>query len=217
MTAVTTGAVLLSLGAQLKALAEWLMGLGAFGVFGISLLDSALVPLPGGPDVAVIVLSARSKALMPVYVLSAAVGSAIGCTIMYLIARRAGAAALSRVSPERRSRIENLLGRYDMLAVAVPAVLPPPFPFKPFVLGAGVFKLKTVRFVVAILLGRTARFLIEGWLAVRYGEDAMLIIRRNGVWVVIIALIAVLCLFALKLLRKRSYPVEPAHGSRPPG
>src|SRR5262249_58065584 len=118
MTAVTTGAVLLALGAQLKALGEWLMGLGAFGVCGISLLDSALVPLPGGPDVAVIVLSARSKALMPVYVLSAAVGSAIGCTIMYLIARRAGAAALSRGSPERRSRIGNMPRRHDKRAGA---------------------------------------------------------------------------------------------------
>src|SRR5215813_3776178 len=145
------GALLLSVGGWLTRIGQWLMGLGALGLFGISLLDSALIPLPGGPDLGMIVLSARDHAMIPVYALSAAVGSTIGCTIMFLIARRAGAAALSRVSDARRNQIENLLGRYDMLAVAVPALLPPPFPFKPFVLCAGVFKLKKARFVAAIL------------------------------------------------------------------
>ena len=86
----------------------------------------------------------------------------------------------------------------------VPAVLPPPFPFKPFVLGAGVFRLKTWRFITAIFIGRSVRFLIEGWLAIRFGEDASRIIREHG-WKVLVA-VAVLSAsgFTLSYFRARS-------------
>jgi membrane protein YqaA with SNARE-associated domain len=191
------------------------MGLGMPGLFGISLLDSALVPLPGGPDLGVIVLSSRNPGMMPAYALVAAAGSTIGCTVLYLLARRAGSFALRRVRQERRERIENLLGRYDMLAVAVPAVLPPPFPFKPFILCAGVFKLKTGRFVTAILVGRTCRFLIEGWLAVRFGEEAASLIRRHGIAVVVGVVLVALVVFALNTRRKRLHRQASATGSTP--
>lgn len=174
------------LGDKLAQLGEWLMALGGLGLFGISLLDSAFVPLPGGPDFAMIALSARKPAWMPLYALAATAGSTLGCTALYLAARRAGSRALNRVSPERRERIENLLGRYDMLAVAVPALLPPPFPFKAFVLGAGVFRLKVFRFIAAIFVGRLVRFLIEGWLAVEFGEEARPLIAQHGVKVLIV-------------------------------
>jgi membrane protein YqaA with SNARE-associated domain len=205
----------MSVSGKLSALGHWLMGLGAFGVFGISLLDSALVPLPGGPDLAVIVFCARSPQLMPLYAFSAAIGSTIGCTFLYLLARRAGEVALKRVTPQRRARIENLLGRYDMLAIAVPAILPPPFPFKPFVLSAGVFKLKTARFLTAIMIGRSVRFLIEGGLAVRYGEEAAPIIKRHGIAIVIA--VGLLCLFALAYDRYRRWHRKAAvRESQPP-
>ena len=105
---------------------------------------------------------------------------------------------------EKRDRIENLLGRYDLIAVMVPAVLPPPFPFKPFVLCAGVFRLKTWRFITAIFIGRLVRFLLEGWLAIRFGEDAGRIIRQHG-WKVL-ALVAVLAASgaAIRFLRMRA-------------
>jgi membrane protein YqaA with SNARE-associated domain len=188
----------------LQSLLEWLKAFGSLGLFGISLVDSMGIPLPGGPDAVMIWLSATTPALMPLYALAATAGSAIGCTLLYLVARRAGAAALSRVRPERRARIENLLGRYDLIAVMIPAVLPPPFPFKPFVLCAGVFKLKTWRFIAAICVGRSARFLIEGWLAIRFGEDAGRIIRQHG-WKVLLAVAVVAAgWFALSFFRARS-------------
>ncbi len=180
-----------------------LIGFGATGLFAIALLDSAFVPLPGGPDAAMIILSAAAPAWMPLYALAATIGSTIGCAVLYLIARRAGASILKRVSAERRDRIENLLGRYDMLAVMVPAILPPPFPFKPFVLCAGVFKLKLWRFVVAIFTGRAARFLIEGWLAVKFGDEAYSIIRQHGLKVLIGVAAVLLVFFAIKFYRSR--------------
>ncbi|HSQ20925.1 MAG TPA: hypothetical protein VLR92_11195, partial [Blastocatellia bacterium] len=109
-----------------------------------------------------------------------------------------------RVTQKKRDRIENLLGRYDLVAVMLPAVLPPPFPFKPFVLCAGVFRLKTWRFITAIFIGRSVRFLVEGWLAIRFGEDASRIISQHG-WKVLIP-VAVLLVFGLawSVFRARS-------------
>jgi len=151
-------------------------------------------------------LSANNPALMPLYAFAATAGSAIGCTVLYMVARRAGEAALKRVTPGKRDRIENLLGRYDLIAVMVPAVLPPPFPFKPFVLCAGVFKLKTWRFITAIFIGRGIRFFIEGWLAVSFGEDAGRIIRAHGWKVLVVVAIIALVWLGLGLVRARRSP-----------
>jgi membrane protein YqaA with SNARE-associated domain len=199
-------AFILELGIKrgLERFGAWLVGLGTLGLFTISLLDSAFVPLPSGPDLIMITLSAANPPLMPLYALAATAGSTIGCTLLYLAARRAGVRALRRVSRERRERIENLLGRYDMLAVMIPAVLPPPFPFKPFVLGAGVFRLKTVRFVIAIFIGRAARFLIEGWIAIEFRDEAWPLIKRHGVKVLAFVAAILIISLAFKFYRIRS-------------
>lgn len=212
-----TAFIFFGLKSGLQSLLEWLKDWGAPGLFGISLIDSAGIPLPGGVDLVMIWLSANKPALMPVYALAATAGSAIGCTMLYLLARRAGVAALKRVTPARRDRIENLLGRYDLIAVMVPSVMPPPFPFKPFVLGAGVFKLHTWRFITAIFVGRGLRFLIEGWLAVKFGENAGGIISQHG-WKVLVAVALVAaCGFTLKVLRSRSRRSKEASVEQPPG
>jgi membrane protein DedA with SNARE-associated domain len=198
-----TFVIFLGIKKSLESFGAWLKTLGPGGLFTISLVDSAGVPLPGGPDAVMIFLSAERPWLMPLYAFAATAGSTIGCTLMYLAARRAGLIALKRVSVERRERIENLLGRYDMLAVMVPAVLPPPFPFKPFVLSAGAFKLKVSRFVAAIFMGRAARFLIEGWLAVALGEAAGDVIKQHGLKVLIAVALVLLAIIALKYYRAR--------------
>jgi membrane protein YqaA with SNARE-associated domain len=173
----------------LDKLKNGLVALGPFGAFLIALLDS-FIPIPGGTDLAVIALSAKDPALAPVTVLAAVAGSVVGSTIVYLGARKAGRAALSRIKPDRRERVENLLGRYDVAAVAVAALLPPPFPFKVFNLSAGVFKLKVARFVLAVVIGRFVRFAVEAALAIRYGEAALEMIKRHGL--VVLGVVAAL-------------------------
>jgi len=200
----TLSFILLGIREVLDRLRSWLVAFGPLGLFGLALIDSAGIPLPGGPDAAMILLSASNHSLMLVYALCATTGSTIGCTVLYLIARRAGIAALRRVSDEKRARIENLLGRYDLLAITVPSILPPPFPFKPFVLTAGVFNLKTSRFVLAVFIGRSVRFLIEGWLAIRFGEEAAEILRKHGLRVLIVLAVALVAFAAFKLYRNRS-------------
>ncbi|HXU09955.1 MAG TPA: VTT domain-containing protein [Blastocatellia bacterium] len=201
----------------LVGLLEWLKALGAAGLFGISLIDSVGVPLPGGPDAVMIWLSANSPGLMPFYALAATAGSAIGCTGLYVVARSAGVAALKRVAAQKRARIENLLGRYDLIAIMIPAVLPPPFPFKPFVLCAGVFKLKTWRFITAIFIGRAIRFLVEGWLAIRFGEDAGRIIKQHG-WKLLVAtaVIVVIAVLVKRTLSRRAANLDQLAEARKP-
>ena len=99
--------IALGIKSVLQGLLEWLKAYGSLGLFGISLIDSAGIPLPGGPDAVMILLSANTPAMMPLYALAATAGSAIGCTLLYLIARRGGVAALNRLKPEKRARIEN--------------------------------------------------------------------------------------------------------------
>lgn len=193
----------------LETFGKWLMGLGVFGLFAITLLDSAFLPLPSGPDLIMITLSVAQPKWMVVYALAATVGSTIGCTLLYLAARRAGMRALRRVSALRREKIENLLGRYDMLAVMIPSLLPPPFPFKPFVLSAGVFKLQTMRFVIAIFVGRAIRFLVEGWLAVELGDEAWPFIKRHGLKVLIVVGVIFIISLAFKFYRLRSRRAQP--------
>jgi membrane protein YqaA with SNARE-associated domain len=209
--------ILMGIKSILVGLLEWLKALGAAGLFGISLIDSVGVPLPGGPDAVMIWLSGNSPGLMPLYALAATAGSAIGCTGLYVVARSAGVAALRRVAPQKRARIENLLGRYDLIAIMIPAVLPPPFPFKPFVLCAGVFKLKTWRFITAIFIGRAIRFLIEGWLAIRFGEDAGRIIKQHG-WKLLVAtaVIVVIAVLVKRTLSRRASDLEQLSESREP-
>jgi membrane protein YqaA with SNARE-associated domain len=199
-------AFLFGVGQKFAALGENLLAYGALGLFAITLLDSAFIPIPGGPDAAMVILSAANPGRMFAYAMVATIGSTIGCTILYLIARRAGVAALNRVNPERRNRIENLLGRYDMLAVMLPAVLPPPFPFKPFVLSAGVFKLKLPRFVLAIFIGRAIRFLIEGWLAIRFGTEALPLIKQHGLKVLIAVGVLLLVFIAASYFKRKRQP-----------
>ncbi|MCA1621324.1 MAG: VTT domain-containing protein [Acidobacteria bacterium] len=192
----------------LTAVKDFLVPFGVFGLFAIALLDSALVPLPGGPDAVMILLSTQSPARMPLYALGATAGSVLGCLILYYISRRAGRKALEKFQPQKRARVKELVDRYDVLSVLVASVLPPPFPFKLFVITAGVFRLSVVRFAVAVAVGRAFRFFLEGFLAVRYGERAKDLIAQNypAVGLGLAALIVAAFLLKRFLGRKTEQP-----------
>ena len=185
----------------LTAVKDFLVPFGVFGLFAIALLDSALVPLPGGPDAVMLLLSTQNPARMPLYALGATAGSVVGCIILYYISRRAGRRALDKFPPQKQARVKELVDRYDVLSVLVASVLPPPFPFKLFVITAGVFRLSLVRFAAAVAVGRAFRFFLEGFLAVRYGEQAKEVLARNypavglGVAALVVAVFVVRGLF----------------------
>jgi len=184
----------------LTRLSEYLITYGAFGLFMLALLDSTFVPLPSSADALMLLLSTTNPSWMLLYAFMATAGSALGCLILYLISRRAGARALNRFSEKKQAKVKNWIERYDMFAVLAATLMPPPFPFKVFVVSAGVFRFSLVRFMLAIIVGRGFRFLLEGYVAVRYGAKAKEIIAKYYPW---IGLGLVVAIVAFVLLRQK--------------
>lgn len=189
----------------LSAVSQYLVTFGAFGLFAIALLDSALIPMAGGPDAVLLLLAARFPAYWPFYAAAATLGSVAGCVILYYLSARAGGTALKRFSEKKQKRVKDLLDRYDVLSVLVASILPPPFPFKLFVVSAGVFRLNVLRFAVAIAIGRAFRYLLEAYLAANYGDQAKdLLARYYPVIGISLAVLIVIGFVARNLLRRRS-------------
>ncbi|HKR01383.1 MAG TPA: VTT domain-containing protein [Pyrinomonadaceae bacterium] len=182
---------------------DFLISYGPLGLFSIALLDSALIPLPAGPDVVMILLTLQHPAWMPIYAAAATFGSVAGCVILYYISRRAGRRALERFSEAKQARVRNLIERYDVLSVLVASVLPPPFPFKLFIITSGVFGLNVVRFAAAIAVGRAIRFLLEGYLAVRYGDQAEVIFKQYFPWIGLGLAALIVLIFLVRFVWKR--------------
>jgi membrane protein YqaA with SNARE-associated domain len=157
------------------------LSIGAPGLFLAAFLDSSFLSLPQIIDLLVIVTVAQNKALMPLYALSATLGSIAGCLIPYYAGRKGGEALVHRrFGAARAVRAVALLQRHGMLAVLIPALLPPPAPFKLFVLLAGVAGIPLHSFITAIVIGRGLRYFGEGFLAVRYGDAAMALLEEKG-------------------------------------
>ena len=191
---------------------HWLLSFGPFGLFAIAFLDSVLVPIPGGVDAMLLLLAAGRPSWMLIYVGAATIGSTAGCIGLYVASKRAGRRALSRFSEAKQKRVKDLIDRYDVLSVLVASVLPPPFPFKLFVVSAGVFRLSLLRFTIAIAAGRTFRYLLEGYLAARYGEHAKEILQQYYPSIGIGLAVLIVLFFVGKNLLRRSRQAEPVSG-----
>jgi membrane protein YqaA with SNARE-associated domain len=187
----------------LGRLSEYLITYGAFGLFVVALLDSTFVPLPSSADALMLVLSTAHPSWMLLYAFMATAGSALGCFILYSISRRAGARALNRFSERKQQRVKYLIERYDMIAVLVATLLPPPFPFKLFVVTAGVFRFSLLRFMIAIVAGRAFRFLLEGYFAVRYGAEAKEILAKYYPWIGIGLVVAIIAFVIIRRIMRR--------------
>ena len=187
----------------LTRLSEYLITYGAFGLFMVALLDSTFVPLPSSADALMLLLSTANPSWMLLYAFMATAGSALGCLILYLISRRAGARALNRFSEVKRNRVKNWIERYDIFAVVAATLMPPPFPFKIFVVSAGVFRFSLVRFMLAIIVGRGFRFLLEGYFAVRYGAQAKEILAKYYPWIGLGLVVAIVIFVLLRQKFKR--------------
>ncbi len=184
-------------------MSEYLITFGAFGLFIVALLDSTFVPLPSSADALMIILTTAHPRWMVLYAFMATAGSALGCWILYLVSRRAGSRALRRFSEAKQQRVKELIERYDMAAVLVATLLPPPFPFKLFVVTAGVFRFSLTRFMIAIVAGRAFRFLLEGYLAVRYGAEAKAILAQYYPWIGLALALVILIWVSSRSLRKQ--------------
>jgi len=160
-----------------KRLLLWIQGvavaMGGPGLFLIGYLDSSFLSFPEVNDLLIIGMVMKHPHLLPYYAVMATLGSVLGCLTIYYIARKGGEAFLRKRFKEHHvDRGLKLFQQYGLLVLVVPALLPPPAPFKIFVLMAGVAAVPVWQFVAAIGIARGIRYFGEGLLAVWYGDRA---------------------------------------------
>jgi membrane protein YqaA with SNARE-associated domain len=179
--------------------------LGAPGLFLISFLDSSVLTFPVINDLLLIELSIQHPARMPLYALMASLGSALGCVLLYFIARKGGEAYFRRKTGARADVIRHWVERNGFGGMLVAALLPPPTPFKFFVFAAGVFEVPLASYISAISLARLIRYFGVGYLAVKYGVDALPLLARHKVevGVFLVVFVAVSYLASRWILRER--------------
>ena len=164
----------------------------------IGALDSSLLSLPEINDYLVVARCYTHPRAVFFFPLFASTGSVLGCLLLYTILQRGGLAVLHRrFKLEHVQRVERWYARFGILALAVPALLPPPMPFKIFVATAGALQFSRRRFLLTILIARSLRYYTEGILAVFYGERVLRFMRDNGL--VIVTVVGGLCLVALAI------------------
>ena len=171
----------------------------------IGALDSSLLSLPEINDYLVVMRCANAPYEVFYFPLFAAAGSVLGCLLLYTLIRRGGQAVLrKRFRPEHLERVERTYARFGFLALAVPALLPPPMPFKIFVATAGALEYPRWRFIMTIMIARSLRYYIEGTLAVFYGKTVLDFIKNYGFTILAIVIgVCVIGLIIYLILQRR--------------
>ena len=167
-----------------EAISVWLrntlLPYGGMGLMVLAMCDSSFVSLPEVNDVLLMTFAVNQPENMVKYVLFTTLGSVIGCALLYAAGRKGGHAFLRRsFADERLAKIQRWYQRHGVMAVIVPSLLPPPTPFKVFVLSAGTFGISWPKFLTAVVIGRGIRYFSEGILAVVYGPAAIRFVQDN--------------------------------------
>lgn len=183
---------------------RWLLHLGGIGLIPLGVLDSSLVPVPGSMDVATILLSARERHLWFYYAVMATAGSVLGAFITYRLARKGGQEALTKRFPKRKvDKVLKTFERWGFAAIAVPAMLPPPFPLVPFVIAAGAMQYSLSKFLSAMTVGRLVRYTILAYLGATYGRHILLLFSRHAYTTLFVVVgLAVTAVIIVLLVRK---------------
>jgi membrane protein YqaA with SNARE-associated domain len=180
--------------------------LGAPGLFLISFLDSSVLTFPVINDLLLIELSMQKPLRMPLYAAMAMIGSVLGCLLLYYIARKGGEAFYRKRAGERGKAIRQWVEKNGFGGMLIAALLPPPTPFKIFVFAAGVFEVPLASFISAIALARAIRYFGIGYLAIKYGDQAMPFLSEHKLTVTVgVIVFAVLSYGASRIiLREKS-------------
>src|SRR6202158_1690665 len=176
--------------ASKKSGLRWLIHLGGPGLILLGLADNSLIPLPGSTDVATILLAAHHRNLWVYYAMMATAGAILGGYLTYRMARKGGKQTLEkRFSKKKTNKVYAIFSRWGFAAVAIPALLPPPFPIVPMLLAAGAMQYSTRKFLTALAVGRGIRFTILAYLGVRYGRHIVKFFALYY-WPVLLVLVA---------------------------
>jgi len=174
----------------------------------IGALDSSLLSLPEINDYLVVGRCFKDPTAAYYFPLFAAVGSVLGCNLLYTIVRRGGQAVLrKRFKLAQIKRVERAYERFGFLAIGIPAILPPPLPFKIFVATAGALEYPRWKFLLTVMIARSFRYYVEGILAVFYGRRVLLFLKDNGLVIVsIVGSLVLIGLIIYILVRRRRGP-----------
>ena len=206
----------LGLGASGTRLIHLMLSLGLFGVFLTSIVDSSFVPLPipGVTDIMVILFAAQHSNVI-LLVAAATLGSALGGFFSYQVGHAGGLAFIEKRTPKRIfTRVTGWMESHAILAVAVPALLPPPMPLSPFVLAAGALKMSRSKFMWTFTLSRLVRHIIAAALGIFYGKQVLtlwnMFTKRWGTPVLVVLWTAILLsvAYAFFQLWKTSHTVR---------
>ena len=184
--------------------------LGAPGLFLISFLDSSVLTFPVINDLLLIELSIEHPARMPLYALMAATGSVLGCVLLYFIARKGGEAFFHKKAGHRAVAIRHWVEENGFVGMLVAALLPPPTPFKVFVFAAGVFEVPFWSYTSAITLARLIRYFGIGYLAVRYGNNALPYLKAHKLEAAVVIVLFVLLSYLVSRAILRHKPEQSA-------
>ena len=184
--------------------------LGGPGLLLVSFLDSSVLTFPVINDLLLIDLSIQHPARMPLYAFLAAFGSVAGCVLLYFIARKGGEAFFHRKAGARANVIRHWVEKNGFGGMLIAALLPPPTPFKVFVFAAGVFEIPLFSFTSAIALARVIRYFGMGYLAVRYGHQAMPFIAQHKLGIAIGLVLFVAASYGASRLILRDNAEQPA-------
>lgn len=176
----------------------------------IGALDSSLLSLPEINDYLVVGRCYKYPSAAFYFPLFAAAGSVLGCNLLYTIVRRGGQAVLrKRFNLQSIKRVERAYERFGFLAIGIPAILPPPLPFKIFVATAGALEYPRWKFLLTVMIARSFRYYVEGILAVFYGRRVLLFMKDNGLVILSIVGAVILIGVIIYILRRRwSSPAE---------
>jgi len=170
----------------------------------IGALDSSLLSLPEINDYLVVGRCYKYPTAAYYFPLFAAAGSVLGCNLLYMIVRRGGQAVLrKRFNLASIKRVERAYERFGFLAIGIPAIMPPPLPFKIFVATAGALEYPRWKFLLTVMIARSVRYYVEGILAVFYGRRVLLFLRDNGLVIVSIVATLALIVFGVYIVVKR--------------
>lgn len=154
-------------------------------MFLVAVADSSFVSLPEVSDLLIVTGAAKEPGIAWEFVLATALGSVVGCLLLYEVGRRGGEKlAIRFVSRQKLLKAESLLAKYGAFAIAIPALSPPPMPFKGFVLAAGIFAMPRASFAATVFFARGLRYVVWALLGAHYGEEAIGWVKNLDVWVV---------------------------------
>jgi membrane protein YqaA with SNARE-associated domain len=191
----------------------WIMAVlaplgGIWAVFIVALIDAAFFGIPLDPVIALYVAADPRRTI--VYALMGSLGSALGSTVPYLIGYKGGEAlVVKKIGQQRFARMHGLSEKYGDMALIIPALMPPGFPFKAFALIAGVTEMGYLHFLLSIFVGRLLRFMILGGLIIAYGPEILGFLmtafqHHRGLTFAVIAAIVLAVVLLVRLSKSRT-------------